>query len=154
MRLLFLCGSIDPGKDGVGDYARRLARGCVARGHEAQLIGLSMTGRGRASWVIGMAGGPESVVETLGPMVWSAAERVLRERVSEFSPDWLSLQFVCWRFGGRGVVTGLGSDSGASPGRRRTGRSCFTSCGWAWREVNRGSAGFSDRFSAARCWGW
>jgi hypothetical protein len=33
MKLLFLRGSIEPGKDGVGDYTCRLCGALIAEGH-------------------------------------------------------------------------------------------------------------------------
>ncbi len=41
MRLLFLCACLEPGRDGVGDYARRLAEECVALGHTCALLALN-----------------------------------------------------------------------------------------------------------------
>jgi hypothetical protein len=41
MKILFLTGSLEPGKDGVGDYTRLLANECGERGHEVFLLGLN-----------------------------------------------------------------------------------------------------------------
>lgn len=40
MRITFLCSSLEPGRDGVGDYTRLLAEECVRQGHECSLIAL------------------------------------------------------------------------------------------------------------------
>lgn len=41
MKLLFLCTSLEPGRDGVGDYVRLLAEACIEAGHECRLLALN-----------------------------------------------------------------------------------------------------------------
>jgi hypothetical protein len=41
MKLLFITGCLEPGKDGVGDYTRELATECARRGHAVFLISLN-----------------------------------------------------------------------------------------------------------------
>lgn len=40
MKFLFICGSLEPGKNGVGDYTRRLAGECIRMGHDAMILAL------------------------------------------------------------------------------------------------------------------
>ena len=40
MNIVFLCSSLEPGRDGVGDYTRRLAQECAARGHVCRMVAL------------------------------------------------------------------------------------------------------------------
>lgn len=40
MKILFLCGSLEPGKDGVGDYTRRLSGELIRKGNEVSIISL------------------------------------------------------------------------------------------------------------------
>jgi hypothetical protein len=40
VKIVFLCASLEPGRDGVGDYTRHLASECVRRGHECTAIAL------------------------------------------------------------------------------------------------------------------
>ena len=40
MVILFLTGCLQPGKDGVGDYTRLLARECIRQGQACCLIAL------------------------------------------------------------------------------------------------------------------
>ncbi|MBC7365270.1 MAG: hypothetical protein H7343_00440 [Undibacterium sp.] len=40
MNILFFCGSLELGRDGVGDYTRRLAGECAARGHACLVLAL------------------------------------------------------------------------------------------------------------------
>jgi glycosyltransferase involved in cell wall biosynthesis len=41
MKLLFITGCLEPGKDGVGDYTRELAAECARRGHPVFLMSLN-----------------------------------------------------------------------------------------------------------------
>src|SRR5207253_4173313 len=41
VRVTFICSSLEPGRDGVGDYSRRLAYALERQGHAAQLVGLN-----------------------------------------------------------------------------------------------------------------
>jgi Trk K+ transport system NAD-binding subunit len=38
MKIAFICGSLEPGRDGVGDYTRRLAGELVKQQHEVLVI--------------------------------------------------------------------------------------------------------------------
>lgn len=41
MKLTLICGRLEPGQDGVGDYSRRLAGAAHDRGHQVQLLSIS-----------------------------------------------------------------------------------------------------------------
>ena len=41
MKLIFICGSLEPGRDGVGDYTRRLAGELIRQGHQIAIIALN-----------------------------------------------------------------------------------------------------------------
>lgn len=41
MNILFICGSIEMGKDGVGDYTRRLAGEFIRLGHKASIVAIN-----------------------------------------------------------------------------------------------------------------
>ena len=98
MRIAFLCSSIDPGADGVGDYARQLASACSALGHSTQLIGLHEPGTVRGDR------------PTPGETRFSAAEPWglradrLRQSFEEFNPDWVSWQLVPYGFHPKGII--------------------------------------------------
>ena len=108
MKIMFMCSSLEPGRDGVGDYTRLLAEGCIALGLECcrapSTTGMSRClsnpsiGRRHADLA---ASGGHAVVQTcgIGDGV-SAAKR---------SPDWISLQFVSYGFAGGGLVWNLGA---------------------------------------------
>jgi hypothetical protein len=41
LNIVFLCGSLQPGRDGVGVYTRRLAGEVIRQGHQASIISLT-----------------------------------------------------------------------------------------------------------------
>jgi hypothetical protein len=40
MKVLFICGSAQPQRCGVGDYSRRLAGELIRQGHKASIVSL------------------------------------------------------------------------------------------------------------------
>ena len=104
MRLLFLCGGLEPGRDGVGDYTRSLAAECVRQGHEVRLLALNDHLAAR------VLNEPQLAEATPVPCVRYPAARPGRERfadaareVEAFAPDWISLQFVPYGFHPKGI---------------------------------------------------
>jgi glycosyltransferase involved in cell wall biosynthesis len=101
MRILFLCGCLEPGKDGVGDYTRSLAAECERLGHQSLLVGLN------DSWFETVdAAMPPSLRGALGAGVqrfgiglpWKSRLNAVRILKEEFEPDLVSLQFVPYSF--------------------------------------------------------
>ncbi|MCE0499237.1 MAG: glycosyltransferase [Methylacidiphilales bacterium] len=110
MRLLFLNSSLEPGRDGVGDYVRLLAGECQRYGHSCAIIAL----HDRHITV------PDESVLNVGtgkiPLLRLPAASAWPERMgravafrSWWQPDWISLQFVSYGFNDKGVVLNLKS---------------------------------------------
>lgn len=99
MRLLFLCTSLEPGRDGVGDYARQLARECTALGHACALVALNDRHITRSIESI-----DENGVETLRlPSFADDSARAAAFR-AKFNPDWISLQLVAYGLHSKGLL--------------------------------------------------
>lgn len=47
MKIAFIVSSLEPGRDGVGDYTRRLAAELIQQGHECRLIALNEKGKAK-----------------------------------------------------------------------------------------------------------
>jgi hypothetical protein len=96
MRLVFLCSGLEPGCDGIGDFARMLAVHCAAQGHEVRVASV------RDSFC-------EIVINTAeefrAPDIFSnpAQARELAAWLREFNPDWASVQFTPFGFHPRGL---------------------------------------------------
>ena len=101
MRILFLCGSLEPGRDGVGDYTRSLAGECARRGHACAIIALHDPGITRET---GGSAGPVRLVRLPAGEAWAGRLGRAVDVLRDFAPDWVSWQFVAYGFHPRGVV--------------------------------------------------
>lgn len=104
MKILFLCGSVEPGKDGVGDYTRRLCGELIRTGHEAQIVSLC------DDFVNVFCKQTQVIEETFIkvsriPNNTSYKQRLIwtQDTLDTFAPDWISLQFVLYSFHPKGL---------------------------------------------------
>lgn len=103
-RLVFLCGTLEPGKDGVGDYARTLAAELTEAGCQVRLVAAydkyATTLRETSQQQV------ETAVSTLRiPYATPMHERMqaLQGVVDDFKPDWISLQYVPYAYNLKGL---------------------------------------------------
>jgi hypothetical protein len=101
MRIAFLCSGLEPGRDGVGDYCRRLGSELVGLGHDVSLIALNdrwhKDGCNRAD-------GNVSVLRCGASVSLSRKVEIAGQALKHFSPDWLSLQYVCYGYHPKGLA--------------------------------------------------
>ncbi len=106
MKLMFICGSMEPGRDGVGDYTRRLAAELVRMGHEARVIALNDRKMEPSAPAVEMQADGATAIEVLRlpvSMPWKARGASARAFVERHSPDLVSLQFVPYSFQPKGL---------------------------------------------------
>src|ERR1017187_3346588 len=120
MRIVFACSSVEPGLDGVGDYARRLAGEFTRQGHQASIVALN------DSFVDAPTDETQEIegvlIQTLRlPRKSSWGERTAHSRkwVDHFAPDWVSLQFVGYGFHSKGLPVTFASRFMDATGPRR-----------------------------------
>ncbi len=104
MKILFLCGSAEPGKDGVGDYTRRLCGELIRQGHEAQI--LSLCDKQAISFMsLTQIIEDTPVLVRRVPLAISTKQRVAlaQDVLKKEAPDWISLQFVPYSFHPKGL---------------------------------------------------
>jgi len=112
MRVLFICGSLEPGRDGVGDYSRRLAGELIRGGHGAALV--SINDRFVADSAGGKVGeqfdGETAIpVLRLGRNGLSAdGLRAIQAFAHSFGASHCSLQYVPYAFHPKGLPFALG----------------------------------------------
>lgn len=99
MKLVFLCTSLAEGRDGVGDYVRRLAGACADQGHRCLLIALNDRN----------VPGPtlqthETEVRMGASLSWPRRARALADTLRAFDPDWISWQIVPYGFHPKGIL--------------------------------------------------
>jgi glycosyltransferase involved in cell wall biosynthesis len=111
MKIIFLCGSVDPGKDGVGDYTRRLAGELIRQGHECGIIGIMDKG---TQEIIHEKQHSEYIEIPVLRLSYDKGYKLnCREAkgwVASFNPDWISLQYVPFSFHPKGLPFGLGRE--------------------------------------------
>ncbi|MEJ7769739.1 MAG: hypothetical protein WKF70_05555 [Chitinophagaceae bacterium] len=108
MKIAFLCGSVEIGRDGVGDYTRRLAGELIRQGHEITLVALN--DQHISSTFVGIQNDAQeqiSVVRIPAVLSWKERVRQVKKCLNDFNPDWVSLQFVPFSFHHKGLLTGL-----------------------------------------------
>ncbi len=110
MKIVFLCGSLEPACDGVGDYTRRLAGEMIRQGHQVAAVALNDTHLQELLMGRQHSEGVDLPVLRI-PADWKPGLRLeyVRIWIEEFDPDWLSLQFVPFSFHPKGLSFGLGS---------------------------------------------
>ena len=104
MKIMFLCGSLEPGKDGVGDYTRRLAGELLRQGHSVAILAIHdkfLTGSSESSQL--SEGSSVPVLRMPSVTSWNERMQQAQTWVSAFGPDWLSLQYVPFSFQERGL---------------------------------------------------
>src|SRR5690606_15350702 len=108
MRITFICGSLEPGRDGVGDYTRRLAGELIRQGHQASIIALNDMYLGFDFEGIQYSDNINLPILRL-PSIWPSEKRFrnAKKYIKKFDPDFLSLQFVIFSFNSKGLPFGL-----------------------------------------------
>jgi hypothetical protein len=104
MKILFICGSVEPGKDGVGDYTRRFCGELIREGQEVQI--LSLCDCQVSSYTTGHQVVEETtVIVRRIPIATSNDQRFIWSQaiLNDFQPDWISLQFVPYSFNPKGL---------------------------------------------------
>ena len=102
MRIAFLCNGLEPGRDGVGDYTRRLAVECVRQGHECCIVAFNDCENAHRE----MQEFDDVQIDSLrcsNTLPWGERFQQAREFLEAFNPDWVSLQFVPYGFNPKGI---------------------------------------------------
>jgi hypothetical protein len=108
MNIAFLTSCLEPGKDGVGDYTRSLARECTNQGHKCLLISFndfyrSQLLRNENDWeaeCIQLIRSPNALSNPVDT-------EYIRNSLVLFKPAWVSLQFSPYGIQKKGVIFNL-----------------------------------------------
>lgn len=118
MRIAFLCASLEPGRDGVGDYTRRLAAACASNGHECHVLALNDH---HASHCTRDLTGESCLVRRWPTgQPWPARIAAIRAHLAEFKPDWTSWQMVSYGYHPKGILSAELLQLAAALDSRRT----------------------------------
>lgn len=141
MKLLFFCGSLEPGRDGVGDYTRRLAGECAGRGHDCTVLALHDPSASRPS---DLTSGEVRLIRLPATSAWTKRIASARRHMQRFNPDWVSWQFVAQAFHPRGFLPAVLLQNAAE----LRGPRCHLMMHELWLGLERGAAW------RARALGW
>lgn len=140
MNIVFLCGSIEPGCDGVGDYTRRLAEELILLEHKVSIIALN------DRYVTNVNQHAETDAGVLNtyriPIGFTDQQRCnqARDWVEQINPVMVSLQFVIYSFHKKGLPFDLSN----TISRICDGRSVHIMFHETWLGVTK-SATFKDK---------
>lgn len=110
MRILFICGSLEPGRDGVGDYTRRLAGELTRQGQKVTL--LAINDDFLTETLIGAQEDNGTSLEVIRIATSLASHKRFeqaKEWIEDFKPEWISLQYVPFSFHRKGLPLSLSS---------------------------------------------
>lgn len=107
MKILFICGCLEPGHNGVGDYCVNLANELIINGHDCLCVSIN------DNYVSPDYLGVQCFISPLYPSVtclrfsskttWLCRKQKLSAVISFFQPDWISFQYVPYSFHPKGL---------------------------------------------------
>ncbi len=104
MKLTFICGSLESGRDGVGDYTATLARELQKSGHIISILSLNdYYIESGLKYKSGFIDAEIAFIRLSSTCKLSERVKIAREWLWEFQPQWLSLQFVPFSFHKKGL---------------------------------------------------
>ncbi len=108
MKIAFICSSLEPGHDGVGDYTRCLAAALIKQGNDIAILSISDKNINEVTTNIQQCDGVEVRVMRI-PFFYDKTERSKHAKnwIDQFDPQWVSLQFVPFGFHSKGLTIGL-----------------------------------------------
>ncbi len=114
MKILFICASLEPGCDGIGDYSQRLAHEIVRQGHDCLCLGINdrFVASGHAesfARCLDFAQNP-TVFRMEASRDWDSRVEISQRLLNAFGPDWISLQFGPFAYHPKGLSTRLERD--------------------------------------------
>lgn len=110
MKVVFICGSLDPGSDGVGDYTRRLSGALIKRGIAVELLALYDRGCRESKHEYQISEG-STISVTRYPRDMQDDERYMKASafIQAAQPTWISIQFVIFTYNPKGLPFKLSS---------------------------------------------
>jgi hypothetical protein len=104
MKIVFVCGSVEIGRDGVGDYTRQLGLELLNQGHEVRIIGINdKVSSVHTEDAIFNEDLRMEVCRYSATSTWTDRICKMDRLLNEFKPDWISLQYVPYSFQRKGI---------------------------------------------------
>ena len=106
MKILFVTGNLELGKDGVGDYTIMMAKTCMEAGCHCAIIALNDVYLNVDSVTDNFDKIP--FLRLRSSLNWSGKKALAKAFANNFDPEFVSIQMVCYAFQPRGWIFGLG----------------------------------------------
>ncbi len=109
--VLFICGSLQPGADGIGDYTRRIAGELKKKGLKVSII--SFFDKQTDIILSESQKVDNTVVDVLRLPAKTAVKyklKLAKEWIDMQNPEWVSIQFVLYAFNNRGLPLFFGNE--------------------------------------------
>ena len=104
IKIVFLCGSLEPGRDGVGDYTRMLSANLIRQGHSASIIAIKDPYINDYKTNYQEVGDIKINVLRISTSFSNKKMQIyLNDGIKSINPDWISLQFVPYGFQMQGL---------------------------------------------------
>lgn len=104
MKIIIICGSFEPGRDGVGDYSRRLGLEMLRIGHQVAVMSIfDKDVKEVQNSKLSAAEGEISVLRLPKDLDKQSGLVLMKEFIDQFDPEWLSLQYVPFAFHPKGL---------------------------------------------------
>jgi len=111
MKIIFLCGCLEPGRDGVGDYCRTLAYTMIRKGLKVALLSYNDFYVQEVEQMDPKDGGvTPSILRLPSTMRHDKKLTFGIQWINHFSPDIISIQYVPYSFNKRGLPFGLSNE--------------------------------------------
>jgi len=112
MKIIFLCGCLEPGRDGVGDYCRKLASELISNGDEVALLSYNDFFLQEIQDEKSEGGNTVDILRLPSILNENAKLNTAIHWVNRFGPEILSIQYVPYSFNKRGLPFGLAKQFG------------------------------------------
>ena len=107
-KVLFICGSLEPEHDGVGDYTRSLAGALQKKGLDTRIIAIRDKKTENVLEEIQLFSEQEFKVVRISKFLSFRKRReVYQQLIADYNPDWISLQYVPYAFSLKGIPISL-----------------------------------------------
>ena len=93
LKILFVCGCLEGGMDGVGDYTSLLARALILRGHSCAIVALAdphVSEIVRTEISTPASAGAYSMLRLPAAAAWAQRVAEAKRFREGFAPDWVS----------------------------------------------------------------
>ncbi len=110
MKIIFICSSLEAGKDGVGDYTRKLAAALTKTGWQTAIIAINDRRMQAEIWEGEQyeEGVAVKVLRLAESLPWATRLDKAKGFAEQVQPDWFSLQYVPFGYQLKGLPFELG----------------------------------------------